>query len=354
MLKDLCFEIIQTCPNNCIFCSSCAGEDKTHMIPFEAFKKTIDHLMSKGGIEEISLSGGEPLLHPDLLRMIMYCKSLGIRVVLFTSGIKKKWKLSEEEVMAHEAQLRRQYASYLDEGMSQEEYENLISNLMKRFRDYNGTKYDSLASSDIKKLEDVMLDKIVFDFQAWSCENYNKMMGTKDNYTLFLQSLAAASVSSIPVDVHFIPTRINYKELPDLVEMLNVAGASQFSILNFVPQGRGLDNRSDLEMSDDEFREFCEILNREKDNFKGNLRIGIPLNSDNTHLCTAGLSKMVIKYDGTVLPCPAFKEYDTAKLNALGIKTPNIYSNLDEVTIRTGTMQKPLCKRLYNFDRNLV
>lgn len=354
MLKDLCFEIIQTCPNNCIFCSSCAGDDKTKMISYDVFKKTIDHLMNKGGIYEISISGGEPLLHPDLLRMIMYCKSLGIRVVLFTSGIKKKRKLSDEEVRLYEVNLRKQYASYLDEGMSHEEFERLISNLMKRFIEYNSMTYDSLTSSDFKKLEAAMLDKIVFDFQAWNNEVYNRMMGTKKNYTLFLNSLAAASVSSIPVDIHFIPTKINYRELPDLIEMLNVAGASQLSILNFVPQGRGLDNRESLEMSDSEFREFCDILNSQKDNFNGNLRIGIPLNSDNTHQCSAGLSKMVIKYDGTVLPCPAFKEYDIARLNALGIKTPNIYTDLDQVSIKKGTMQKPLCKRLYNFDRNLV
>lgn len=354
MLKDLCFEIIQTCPNNCIFCSSCAGEDKKNIISFDAFKRTIDHLMSKGGIEEISISGGEPLLHPDLLRMIMYCKSFGIRVVLFTSGIKNKWKLSEEEIKLYEANLRRQYASYLDEGMSHDEYERLISKLMNRFIEYNGCKYGSLTSSDVRKLEDVGLDKIVFDFQAWNNDTYNKMMGTKNHYTLFLDSLAAAAVSSIPIDVHFIPTKINYKELPDLIEMLNVAGASQLSILNFVPQGRGCSNRELLEMSDKEFQEFCEILNREKDNFKGNLRVGIPLNSENTHRCTAGLSKMVIKYDGTVLPCPAFKEYDTQVLNSLGIKTPNIYTDLEDVSIRNGTMQKPLCKRLYNFQRSLV
>ena len=80
MIKDLCFEIIQTCPNNCLFCSSCSSLDKLKMIDIEVFKKVIDHLVKKGGIEEISLSGGEPLLHPYIFEMIKYCKEKGLKV----------------------------------------------------------------------------------------------------------------------------------------------------------------------------------------------------------------------------------------------------------------------------------
>lgn len=74
MIKDLCFEVIETCPNNCLFCSSCSSITKNKMIDIDLFKRTIDYLIKKGGIEEISLSGGEPLLHPNIFEMIKYCK----------------------------------------------------------------------------------------------------------------------------------------------------------------------------------------------------------------------------------------------------------------------------------------
>ncbi|MEG0799047.1 MAG: hypothetical protein RSG51_01275 [Bacilli bacterium] len=45
MIKDLCFEIIQKCPNNCLFCSSCSSIEKENIISFKVFKETIDHLM---------------------------------------------------------------------------------------------------------------------------------------------------------------------------------------------------------------------------------------------------------------------------------------------------------------------
>ena len=45
MLKDLCFEVIQTCPNNCEFCSSNSSKEATKIISLELFKKTIEHLI---------------------------------------------------------------------------------------------------------------------------------------------------------------------------------------------------------------------------------------------------------------------------------------------------------------------
>ena len=49
MLKDLCFEIIQTCPNKCKFCSSNSSQDKQTIITFEQFKKTVMHFIKQGG-----------------------------------------------------------------------------------------------------------------------------------------------------------------------------------------------------------------------------------------------------------------------------------------------------------------
>ena len=83
------------------------------------------------------------------------------------------------------------------------------------------------------------------------------------------------------------------------------------------------------------------------------IRIGIPLIKNDAHLCTAGLDKLVIKYDGTVLPCPAFKEYDLDKLHELGIETPNIYTDLDKVLVKQGSRNNPLCKEVYAFDKSI-
>ena len=74
MLKDLCFEILKACPNNCLFCSSNASINCNEVIELELFKKTLNHIYDKYGIEEISISGGEPFLHPNLFEIIKACK----------------------------------------------------------------------------------------------------------------------------------------------------------------------------------------------------------------------------------------------------------------------------------------
>ena len=48
------------------------------------------YFINHGGIEELSISGGEPFLHPNLFEMVEFCKDKGIRTVIFTSGIKKR------------------------------------------------------------------------------------------------------------------------------------------------------------------------------------------------------------------------------------------------------------------------
>ena len=69
--------------------------------------------------------------------------------------------------------------------------------------------------------------------------------------------------------------------------------------------------------------------------------------SDSTHKCNAGLEKLDIKFDGTVLPCPAFKELDDETAKKYGIKFYSIYENLEEVKISGGKRVDPLCRKIY-------
>ena len=50
------------------------------------------------------------------------------------------------------------------------------------------------------------------------------------------------------------------------------------------------------------------ILENSKNVFSGNIRISIPLKEDDAHKCNAGLEKLDIKFDGSVLPCQLLKK----------------------------------------------
>jgi MoaA/NifB/PqqE/SkfB family radical SAM enzyme len=133
-----------------------------------------------------------------------------------------------------------------------------------------------------------------------------------------------------------------------------MAEIKNISVLNFVPQGRGLENKEKLLLTPEELKEFSEILKQEKAHYSGNIRIGIPLNGQISHLCTAGTEKLDIKYDGTILPCPAFKEMSVETMEKYGIKLYSIYEDLEKVTIKGGKRKTPLCKQVYGFNANLV
>ncbi len=344
MVKDLCFEIIEKCLNNCMFCSSNSNCNKSQIISFDDFKRTIDFFMKTGGIEELSLSGGEPFLHPDLIKMVEYSKSLGIRTVIFTSGVTKSDGVSDEEKIKIKDEMNSQLQEIADEELLKQKIVNFYNRLL------SPPSFTSISRETLIKLQEIGLDKIVFDYQAYEYETDHMLMGRKEISRLsLLKSLITSSLIGLEVDVHFVPMKINYKEIGDILEMLEIAEVKNISLLNFLPQGRGKINQKNLQLSDEELKEFFILLNQYKQKYSGNIRVGIPLQGENTHKCNAGLEKLDIKYDGTVLPCPAFKEITEEECKKFNINLPNIYRNLEEVVIPGhGTRVEPLCKQIYN------
>ena len=342
MLKDLCFEIIQTCPNKCKFCSSNSSQDKQTIITFEQFKKTVMHFIKQGGIEELSISGGEPFLHPDLFEMVKFCKDNGIKTVIFTSGIKRASAMTVEMI----EYIKNKCKQDLQEIEKHEPWNERLKINVKAYYDRCLTpkSFEGITRQEFEKLKQLGLDKIVFDWQAFEESTDNELMGRKGLITCLMDSLIRVSRTGINVDVHFIPMKPNYRQFSDIIECLEISGVKNISVLNFVPQGRGRDNKEELMLSKEELKEFSEILKKEKEHYSGNIRIGIPLNGKISHLCTAGTEKLDIKYDGTILPCPAFKEMSVEKMEKYGIKLHSIYEDLEKVVIHEGKRKSPLCK----------
>lgn len=314
VIKDLCFEILQKCTNNCLFCSSESCLHSTDFIDFKTFKNTIEYLLKQGTIEEISLSGGEPMLHPDIFGMVAFCHEKGMKTTLYTSGIVvNNQKLTSEN-----------------------EHINKILKQQNGFRD--------ISVQEFNKLEQVGLDKVVFDVQAGEVDEYNDLMGTKNNMSHLLKSLLHSSYFKFEKSVHFIPNKKNIKQFKDVLELAELAGIEELRVLKFVPQGRGRQNKEELQLSNEELKTFVEKARNIKSKIT-NIKIGIPLMSENQHICTAGFDKLVIRYDGQVLPCPAFKDMDLKLLENKGFKNINIFKNLEDYQMQESNHNKPLCEQ---------
>lgn len=223
MIKDLCFEITQQCPNRCIFCSSNSGYDCKSEIPYTAFERVIDSLQRDYGIVEVSLSGGEPLLHPDIIRMIEKLNSYRIRSRLYTGGVMP----SIERILWSEDSSLASIAKQLNQ---------------RTFRDVSLQKFVELKQAG--------LDIVVFSLHASEEDTYNKLMGTTGQYAHTLQSILNAQRADLTVEVHYAPMQLNKDEFEDVLELCDIAGIDTLSVLKFVPQGRACQHAEELVLSE--------------------------------------------------------------------------------------------------------
>ncbi len=82
-------QLTRKCNRKCVFCSNPYVNDA---LSFDDAMKQIDDYIKKG-INEITLSGGEPTLNNNIFKVIKYCKNKGINCRIITNG----GKLADEE-----------------------------------------------------------------------------------------------------------------------------------------------------------------------------------------------------------------------------------------------------------------
>lgn len=278
MLSEISIEILQRCPNRCIYCSSHSNPQATHIIPFEIIKNVIDDAKSLG-CNTVCLSGGEPFLHPHILDIISYIAKQQLTCYVYTSGIYMK-----DEV------------------------------------------YSSLPNEYIEAIRG-MVDKVIFNVEADSSTLYDKIMGTDvGGFDMMKKSINDCVSSGLVVETHVVPMQVNFKHLKSIFEMCYQLGVSKVSILRLVMQGRALENLSLVKLSGENNREVTKLIKTLNEAYKGKVRIGLPYSDSNCRIyCKAASDKINVRYDGNVYPCEVFKD---DLLNAkLGCEPDNVWKD---------------------------
>ena len=278
MLSEISIEILQRCPNRCIYCSSHSNPQATHIIPFEIIKNVIDDAKSLG-CKTVCLSGGEPFLHPQILNIISYIAKQQLICYVYTSGIYMK-----NEV------------------------------------------YSSLPNEYIEAIRG-MVDKVIFNVEADSSALYDQIMGTDvGGFDMMKKSINDCVSSGLVVETHVVPMQVNFKHLKSIFEMCYQLGVSKVSILRLVLQGRALVNLSLVKLTGEDSREVTKLIKALNEAYKGKVRIGLPYSDSNCRIyCKAASDKINVRYDGNVYPCEVFKD---DLLNAkLGYKPDNVWKD---------------------------
>jgi len=226
VIKRMEFHISYDCQNNCIFCSEREQLNK-YGSSFVDLKVISKHLLAKKkvGLAHLTLTGGEPTLHPSFLAILKKAKQLGFKTYTSTNG----GRLFEDEFC-------RAALPFLDEicfslhGHTQE---------LHNFHTKNPLSFGIL----MKALENV------------------KRLG-KNNFIFF----------------NIVVTRHNFESLKEIISLAASLGAKQILVSNLAPEGNALKNFKDLAVSLDKFSKKIPSLISFAKNKKITIRFfGLPL-----------------------------------------------------------------------------
>jgi len=279
-LIELCLEITDLCPLNCRYCSGNCGSQSYVFMPLNRIKKIVQDFRELSG-EILEVSGGEPLVHPDILEIVEFATQSGIMPILYTSG-------------------------------------NMF--------DASG-RLQAIDYYFAKKLYSKGLRRVVFNLQGSMPYLHDNLTCTQGSYYNTLRSIKTMKSLGFWVGVHFVPTKLNYSNLEKVHSLCHQLMIDELGILRFVPQGRGYQNRKELELSNREFEMMtAKLTSLTLQRNNPCIRVGRPI--DFRFLCNpcfgkakcdAGLSRCLITPHGHVAPCPAFKQ-------AIEFQMGNVYN----------------------------
>ena len=258
-------------------CSSDGGIPYPNELTVNELKRIIGDAQELG-TRTIIFSGGEPFEHPHLIELCKHAKRAHLDVCVYTSG-------------------------------------NV------RSKDYS---IKPISEGTLSYLKKISVDKMIFGLQGPTDKIQDSITGVQGSFTNAINSIKRAVRESIPAEIHFVPVKLNYRTLPQMIMLAKRLQIDQISVLRFVAQGRGEANESTLRLETHELLILKSILKEMLASKTPRVRVGAPFNTFGLfekNCCTAGISRATIRADGFVFPCEAMKELPYRIDNDLGRKS---------------------------------
>jgi len=249
------FAINNTCNCKCKMCSIWKNGNKK-IVKFEDAKKTLIKLR-KNNFGTIQITGGEPLLNPDVFRIIEYAKKLGFTVFLVTNG------------------------TLIDESLA-------------------------------KKLSEIKVDNVGVSFHHYNKIMCEKIFGHKDVLNKLVNSVKLLKKEKIPVEALFTISKYNKDDIEKTIDFIN--SKLNISVSFCMPTtikntSFSLGNES-VDFEKDELKEIIfEIIRLKKKGYKiinNNTFLKEALNfldGKNKYYCIGGYKIFYLDWDLNLYPC---------------------------------------------------
>jgi radical SAM protein with 4Fe4S-binding SPASM domain len=255
-IRDLTLELTQTCSQNCLYCSSNSSpRDDTHL-PFEVVRRVLNDFSSSGG-KVVELSGGEPLSYTKLYEAIDYASEKKLQIHLFTSAAVPGKPVDFDKL-------------------------DKVHRFYVNLQAPNSMLHDYLTQSpgSFNRIMDFIRE----------CKKRGKWVGT-----------------------HYVPLRYNIDLIDEYVELAERLNLDNISLSRFVSQGRG---KEIFPLNNDEILHLFSVIERRRSAKSCvEFKVGCPLDFgfiySRSHVsvpCSAAITRCVIRPNGNVIPCPAFKD----------------------------------------------
>ncbi|MBE1501244.1 pyrroloquinoline quinone biosynthesis protein E [Amycolatopsis lexingtonensis] len=259
-------ELTHRCPLHCPYCSN-----PLELTKRDAELSTADWLsvLSQArelGVLQVHMSGGEPLLRPDLPELVAHASSLGCYVNLVTSGL----------------------------GLTSAR----LSGLVER-----GLAHVQLsAQGSIRERSDELAGARAFDHK--------------------LAAAAAVKAAGLPLSLNVVLHRRNHDQLAGIIELAERIGADRLELANTQYYGWALRNRDALMPTAEQLAIAEPIVRAAVARLRGTMEI-VYVVADYHEAYPKpcmygwGARQLTVAPDGTVLPCPAASAISTLRLSSV-------------------------------------
>ncbi|MBI5554479.1 MAG: radical SAM protein [Elusimicrobia bacterium] len=254
------YEITPRCNSNCLYCYNVWKQDQSYPqeeLPLSKIKELFERILAENNLAGVTLAGGEPLLHPDIVKVAAFLKIKKVRVGLATNG------------------------SLLDESMT-------------------------------RKLIDAGIDYFEISLPGVEEQTYQALTRT-DYFRESRQAILKAKKYKAKVTVATIITKLNLADFNEIIDLCLAFSVDSLALNRFVPGGAGLEHLADLAISAEELAAVLFRLNDQNREYCFPVNITIPVESCviehskypylNFGTCACGQIKWVIDPSGNLRTC---------------------------------------------------
>ena len=212
------WQITNECNLACLHCIEESGPGKAFADELDARQvfAIIDQLMDSE-VPYLSFSGGEPMLHPQFFAMVERVCSRGGQLKIETNG-------------------------------------------------------HYLSADNCARMKELGVKAVQVSLDGASPATFNRMRvrGDFDRTVDGLRNLRAAGV---PVEINFSPARFNVHEIGAVVDLAYELGAYSFYTGRTMYTGNAVKAWRHLEVSDEEYERFFDVLRQKADEYRGRMRV---------------------------------------------------------------------------------